>query len=310
MKEDRENRNDQARAARLRQTVLLSLLIVIGLGVAAGLNRWLEVNRPPADPSMEEERLYVTGAAARRMSLSFNGLVADWYWMRSLQYVGRKILAQGEKVELNSLASLDLKLLYPLLDTATTLDPQFIPVYEYGAVVLPEINADDAIKLVRKGIENNPSEWRLYYHLGYIYWQRKDYNAASQAYAEGARLPNAPAWMAPMSARMKAEGGDYAYAIDMYNLMKDQTSDPKLKHMLELRLAQTMWFEDRDKIRRVLSEYGRCPSSWREIAQPLRNAGLELDASGSPLDPTKIPYVLNREKCDVELATSSEIPRI
>ena len=157
MKEDRENRNDQARAARLRQTVLLSLLIVIGLGVAAGLNRWLEVNRPPADPSMEEERLYVTGAAARRMSLSFNGLVADWYWMRSLQYVGRKILAQGEKVELNSLASLDLKLLYPLLDTATTLDPQFIPVYEYGAVVLPEINADDAIKLVRKGIENNPS---------------------------------------------------------------------------------------------------------------------------------------------------------
>ena len=309
MKESRENRNSVARTARWRQTALLSLLIVIGLSGAAGLNRWLEINRPPADPATEEERLYVTSSAARRMSLSFNGLIADWYWMRSLQYVGRKILAQEDKVQLNNLASLNMKLLYPLLDTATTLDPQFIPVYEYGGVVLPEINADDAIKLLRKGIENNPAEWRLYYHLAYIYWQRKDYDAASQAYAEGAKLPNAPAWMAQMSARMKAEGGDYVYAREMYSHMYDETSDPKIKRMLELRLAQTMWLEERDRIRRVLSEYGHCPSSWREIAQALRNAGLDVDASGAPLDPTGVPCVLVKESCDVELDTSSEIPR-
>ena len=309
MKESSENRNNEARTARWRQTILLSLLIVIGLSGAAGLNRWLEINRPPADPAMEEESLYVTGAATRRMSLSFNGLIADWYWMRSLQYVGRKILAQEDKVQLNNLASLNMKLLYPLLDTATTLDPQFIPVYEYGGVVLPEINADDAIKLLRKGIENNPAEWRLYYHLAYIYWQRKDYKSASEAYAEGAKLPNAPAWMAQMSARMKAEGGDYVYAREMYSHMYDETSDPKIKRMLELRLAQTMWLEERDRIRRVLSEYGHCPSSWREITQSLRNAGLELDASGAPLDPTGVPCVLVKESCDVELDTSSEIPR-
>lgn len=310
MREERENTNREARAARWRQTILLSFLIVFGLGGAAGLNRWLEINRPHADPAMEEERLYVTGAAARRMSLGFNGLIADWYWMRSLQYVGRKVMAEEDKVQLSSLAALNLKLLYPLLDTATTLDPQFIPVYEYGGVVLPEINADDAIKLLRKGIENNPAEWRLYYHLGYIYWQRKDYNAASEAYAEGAKLPGALEWMKQMSARMKAEGGDYAYARDMYSHMYDETTDPKIKRMLELRLAQTMWLEERDKIRRVLELYGRCPSSWREIAPALAKAGIEVDASGAPLDPTGVPCVLVKERCDVQLDASSEIPRI
>lgn len=303
------NRNNEARSARRRQTILLSLLIVIGLSGAAGLNRWLEVNRPPADAALEEERLYVTGAAARRMSLSFNGLIADWYWMRSLQYVGRKVMAREDKVQLTNLASLNLKLLYPLLDTATTLDPQFIPVYEYGGVVLPEINPDDAIKLLRKGIESNSAEWRLYYHLAYIYWQRKDYNAASEVYAEGAKLPGAPSWMGQMSARMKAEGGDYAYARDMYQHMYDETSDPKIKRMLELRLAQTMWLDERDKIRHVLELYGHCPSSWREIAQALVKAGIEVNASGAPLDPTGVPCVLDKEKCDVQLDTSSEIPR-
>ncbi|PYS48895.1 MAG: hypothetical protein DMF68_11690 [Acidobacteria bacterium] len=309
MRESKENRNRVARVAQWRRTILLSLLIVIGLGGAASLNHWLEINRPPADQGVEEERLYVTGAAARRMSLSFNGLVADWYWMRSLQYVGRKVMAQEDNIQLSSLAALNLKLLYPLLDTATTLDPQFISVYEYGGVVLPEINADYAIKLLRKGIENNPAEWRLYYHLGYIYWQRKDYNAASEVYREGAKLPGAPEWMKQMSARMKAEGGDYDYARDMYSHMYDETSDPKIKHMLELRLAQTMWLEERDKIRSALSEYGRCPSRWREIAQALVKAGIEVDASGAPLDPTGVPCVLVKERCDVELDVSSEIPR-
>ncbi|HKQ99736.1 MAG TPA: hypothetical protein VJT09_03625, partial [Pyrinomonadaceae bacterium] len=77
----------EARAAWRRQLILLMLVIFLGLGSAAGLNRWMETHRPPGDSTLEEEKLYVTGKAARRMSLNFNGLVADWYWMRSLQYV-------------------------------------------------------------------------------------------------------------------------------------------------------------------------------------------------------------------------------
>jgi tetratricopeptide (TPR) repeat protein len=305
--------SDETRAAHLRQTVLLSLVILFGLGCAAGLNRWIEVNRPPVDSKMEEEKLYVTGAAARRMSLSFNGLIADWYWMRSLQYVGRRIIKQDMKLQLEDLGALDLKLLYPLLDTATTLDPQFIAVYEYGGVVLPSINDEDAIKLLKKGVENNPNEWRLFHHLGYIYWQRGDYETASSIYAEGAKLPDVPGWMQAMSARMLVEGGSRDTAREIYTRMYEQSEERTIKRMAGLRLKQIQSLDERDLIRRVLSEYnaqkGFCPSQWREVAARLQAARLRLDPNtGAPLDPADTPYVLKAE-CEVDLSLDSEVPR-
>src|ERR1043165_2061355 len=115
------NSSSQAR----RSTVALSLVIIMGMIAVFGLSRWMDEHRPQASAAVEEERLYLTGAAARRMSLSFNGLAADWYWMRALQYVGRKIIAAEGNASLDDLSQLDLKLLAPLLENATTLDPQF-----------------------------------------------------------------------------------------------------------------------------------------------------------------------------------------
>ncbi|HEX8888039.1 MAG TPA: hypothetical protein VF779_02625 [Pyrinomonadaceae bacterium] len=318
MRDAASKERNEARAALKKQTLLLSLVIVVGLGAVALVNRWLEINRPPADPALEEERLYVNGNAARRMSLGFNGLIADWYWMRSLQYVGRKLIAQEDKVQLDNLSSLNLKLLYPLLDTATTLDPQFIPVYEYGGVVLPEINVDDAIKLLRKGIENNPNEWRLFHHLGYIYWQRKDYKTASEVYALGAKLPGAPAWMEAISARMLAEGGSRNTAREIYTRMSEQATDPEIKRMADLRLLQLDSFEERDVIRGILAKYaaqkGHCPANWQEISSLLYEANLRMGEdekgkpTGEPVDPAGTPYVLVKDKCDVDLNPSSQVP--
>src|SRR4030095_13492078 len=79
------------------------LIVIVLLGVTAAilLSSWIDRHRPPANTAVEEERLYVTGSVARYMSLGFNGLVADWYWMRSLQYVGGKIINAPADVELD-----------------------------------------------------------------------------------------------------------------------------------------------------------------------------------------------------------------
>ena len=294
------------------QTVALVLLILIGIAGAVALSRWMERHRPPVDASLEEERLYVTGAIAKRMSLGFSGLVADWYWMRSLQYVGRKVLAYQGEIQLDDLSALNLQLLPQLLDTATTLDPQFMAPYEYGAVVLPAINDQDAVALLEKGIKANPSAWRLYHHLGYIYWQREDYHRASEIYSAGAKLPGAPQWMQEMSARMAAEGGSRDLARTIYQRMYEQADDPQVKKTIERRLLQIVSFEQRDVIRRLLADFGaragRCVSSWREIAPALRAARLQLDASGAPLDPANTPYVLAKDGCDVDLDPRSLVP--
>ena len=74
---------------------------------------------PASSGQFAEEPLYVSAPTARRLSLAFNGLAADWYWMRSLQYVGGKIVAYQDshdgRVDFGNLGSLNLGLLTQLL---------------------------------------------------------------------------------------------------------------------------------------------------------------------------------------------------
>jgi tetratricopeptide (TPR) repeat protein len=292
---------------------LLVLTVVAGLLAVVGLSRWLDGHRPPKDPKLEEEQLYLNGATARRISLGFNGLAADWYWMRSLQYVGGKVISAKENVEIDSLGQLKLKLLAPLLDTATTLDPQFMEPYQYAAVVLPNIDLQQAIRLTRKGIAANPSTWRLYQHLGYIYWQQKDFQAAAEAYDQGSKLPGAPHWMQVLKARMALEGGSRDVAREIYERMYEQAADEQVKEMAQRRLLQLDSLDERDALKKILANFqskvGRCPSSWKEAEPLLRAARVKLDSAGAPLDPGGTAYVLVTANCDVELDPKSQVPR-
>jgi tetratricopeptide (TPR) repeat protein len=293
------------------KTVVLALVIAIGMATAALLVGKLESLRPPDDPNVADESLYLNGKTARRISLGFNGLAADWYWMRSLQYVGRKIMNDND-VPIDNLGLLNLKLLAPLLDTATTLDPEFIDPYEYAAVVLPSIDVDQAIRITQKGIDANPNAWRLYHHLGYIYWQQRNYQAASETYGRGAQIPGAPPWMEAMKAKMAADGGSRATAREIYTRMYEQSGDEKVRDMARKRLLQLDSFDQRDGLRKVFAAYqartGKCPNTWKEIEPVFRALRISIDASGAPLDPSGAPYVLRAGACDVDLDPKSDIP--
>lgn len=293
-----------------RQTLYLAFVLFVGLGTTVLLSRSLDALRPPPDPNAIDESLYLNPTTARRMSLGFNGLVADWYWMRSLQYVGKKIISVPEDVTIDDLSQLNLKLLAPLLDNATTLDPEFLDPYEYAAVVLPAVDVQQAIRIARKGIDANPSAWRLYHQLGYIYWQQQDYQAASDIYRLGAQIPGAPAWMNAMAAKMAAEGGSRETAREIYTRMYE-SADEKVRDMAHRRLIQLDSLDQRDVLQKVLTGYqarvGECPGTWREVNQLLRAIRAPLDASGAPLDPTGAPYQLRAGKCEVDLDPKSEV---
>ena len=287
-------------------------IIVIGLAGSVLVARWLDTHRPKIQTEIQQESLYLKGNALKRMSLNFNGLVADWYWMRALQYVGGKILNAPGPIQLDDLGQLDMKLLAPMLDISTTLDPEFMEPYVYAAVVLPAINEEEAIRITRKGITANPNQWRLYQHLGYIYWQRGDYASAGEAYSEGAKIAGAPAWMHAMKARMAVEGGSRDVAREIYGRMYQEAGDPKVKEMARLRLLQLQSMDQRDVIRKLLEIYlnktGRCPGSWQDMAPLLRAARLPI-AEGGPIDPAGTPYKLVTETCDVDLDPNSNIPK-
>src|SRR5258708_12757472 len=107
--------------------------------------------------------------------------------MRSLQYLGRKAVkfqdTHVEALQLNDLGVLHLRILPSLLRVTTTLDPQFMAPYEFGAMILPTFNEDEAISLLTFGIQQNPDSLPLYHHLAYISSPRHDYHNASHIYA-------------------------------------------------------------------------------------------------------------------------------
>jgi tetratricopeptide (TPR) repeat protein len=304
----------------MKTDLLLAFVLIVCLAGAVGLSRALDQHRHDVANRSGEEQLYLSGRSARRIALAFNGLAADWYWMRTLQYVGGKIVEYEDghngKFGLSDLSALDLRLLPSLLDVTTTLDPQFIPAYEYGAVILPEINAEAAIGLLHKGIAANPSSWRLHQHLGYIYWQRQNYARASETYEAGAKLPGAPPWVTAMAARMKAEGGSRDAAREMYQHLYESSDDPSVKQMVTAQLIRLQSLQEREEIRYALmyfeahSRDGRCATSWRGVFSEFPNIPLRFDSStGAPLDPSGVPYRLVNGGCDVDLDPDSRVLR-
>ena len=293
------------------KTLALGLVVVIGMSCAALLVRRIDTLRPPDDPNAIDEKLYLDGKTARRISLGFNGLAADWYWMRSLQYVGRKVINDHD-VPIDNLGLLNLKLLAPLLDTATTLDPEFLDPYEYAAIVLPAINVNDAIRITKKGIDANPNAWPLYHQLGYIYWQQHDYQAASEMYGRGAQIEGAPPWMEAMKAKMAADGGSRATAREIYTRMYEQSADEKVRDMTRRRLLQLDSLDQRDAFQKLFALYqartGKCPNSWKEIEPVFRAFRVPVSGQGEPLDPSGAPYVLREGACEVDLDPKSEVP--
>ncbi|HKY30605.1 MAG TPA: hypothetical protein VJM12_21920 [Pyrinomonadaceae bacterium] len=296
----------------LRTDGVLVMAVVIGLAAVVGLSRWLDSKKPAGQAKLQEDVLYLNPTSVKRLSLAFNGIVADVYWMRSLQYVGNSILSLPPDSTVNHLSQLDLKLLAPMLDTAVTLDPQFMAPYQYSATILREVDVQSAIRLIRKGIDANPSSWRLYNYLGYIYWQQNDFAAASEAYGRGAELPGAPAWMTAMKARTLTQGGSRDTAREIYVRMYEEASDELVKDMARGRLMELDSLDERDNIRRSLeaykAEYGRCPDSWQEMRIVLAKTAFNKDSSGALLDPSDTPYVLIKGKCDVTLDPKSKVP--
>jgi hypothetical protein len=301
----------------MKKNALLVSAILVGLAAVTLLSRTIDARRPNNSAQLTDEPLYVSAPTAKHLSLAFNGLASDWYWMRSLQYVGGKIVNYEDthdgRVDFGNLGSLNLQLLPQLLQVSTALDPQFMAPYEYGAMILPEVDSAQAIALLNYGIEQNPSTWRLYHHLGYIYWKRQEYLKASEVYAAGSKLPGAPAWMTAMGASMKAEGGSRDAAREMYRHLDETTTDGSIKSMVAKQVMRLNSLDERDAVRSILNDFktrsSRCALSWREVIEPLRAARLNLEATtGAPLDPSGVPYELIKNGCDVGLNINTKVP--
>jgi len=267
---------------------LLLLVVLAGFTGIWRLQRKISMQR--AEMHQEQDEILVRSPKLMKLAtLEYGTLVADIYWTRAVQYYGGKRLGQD-----TNLASL-----WPLLDVATTLDPNLMPAYRFGATFLaqPEPRGagrpDLAIQLLQRGIDANPEYWRFYQDLGNIYYLNlKDYSKAGEAYLEGSRKPGAAAWMKVMAARFLEKGESRETSVMLWSELYDSSTDEAIKQNARINLELLRTDEDIDHINeiaeQVTAKAGHPPRSVREMVQ----AGL---MAGEPLDPRGVPYVINRD---------------
>jgi hypothetical protein len=238
---------------------------------------------------MEDVLLISSPEFLKKACLGYSGLLADIYWMRVVQYFGKKHLRD----------SMQYKALDPLLDITTTLDPNLVIAYEWGSTFLqqppPSGAGDDeaAVALIRKGIRNNPNDWHLYFTLGFIqYLGQHDYLGAAKTFEEGSQIPNAHPWMKVMAAKMLADAGNLETARYMWQNIYNESTDKNLKRNAELHLASLVVDQEVPQLESLVSVFrtrtGRSPSSWGDLIV----SGL---LHAIPRDPTGSAYVLRND---------------
>ncbi|MEQ1765508.1 MAG: hypothetical protein ABL984_20435, partial [Pyrinomonadaceae bacterium] len=98
----------------LKQHILPGAIIIAGFALIVVLSSSLEKVRPELPADYADSDLALQGKKLKGYSLGAEGLIADWYWMQSLQYLGGKIVnSQDETVRIDDLTSLNPRLLYP-----------------------------------------------------------------------------------------------------------------------------------------------------------------------------------------------------
>ena len=242
------------------------------------------------NPTPQEEVLYLQSPrAAKYMSLGYTGLAACIYWTRAVQYFGGKSADKAKSFDL----------LLPLLDLTVSLDPHLVNAYIFGGIFLaqsPPYGAgkpEAAVAFLERGIKDNPADWRLYYHLGFVeYMERHDYKAAADAFTRGNKVVGSPPWMNGMPALMMQRIGDIETARILWTQMYQGTEDAAVRKNALIRLVALRVDDDVNHLQAITEGYKQrfhaYPSSWTQLI----SAGL---LRGIPVDPSRTPYVLEKE---------------
>ncbi len=282
-------------------TVVASLLLIACLSASVITLR--QIDRVRNGASLQEVLLIPSPKALKRLSLGYDGLMADIYWTRAVQYFGSKHHAGARQFQL----------LAPLLEITTALDPHLTIAYEFGANFLaaqPPNGAgmpERAVQLAQYGIRNNPTDWHLYYDLGFIYYiELKDYRSAADAFARGAEIPNSHPFLRIMAAQMAEHSGETSTARLLWATTYQTTGDSSVKANAAAHLRALQADEDVTNLERLISIYrdktGHLPSDFSEM----RVAGL---LPAVPVDPLGKPYLL-KPNGSVEVRDPDDLPFI
>ena len=292
---------------RRKVSIVAGASVVIFLAASAVMLRRTDDLRPQA--SLEEVLFLSSPKVLKRASLGYDGLLADIYWTRAVQYFGGRHHAGAQSYDL----------LYPLLDITTHLDPQLVAAYQFGASFLAPPPPDGAgqperaIQLMEYGVQNNPNNWKLYYDLGFVYYMNlKDYRKAADAFDRGSKVPDAHPFVRLLAAQMAEHAGDFDTARMMWSATYQNSQDRLIRQNAVEHLRALRVDEDVTHLQEAVTRFGertgRLPANMSELASAERLPGIPVDPDGHPYKLTPEGRVEVRVPDDFPFATKGLPP--
>jgi len=257
------------------------IFLILFLALIASLAYRIDLGKSPHE-RIGELMYFPSGNAVRLLCVGFYAPFADLVWLRFIQYYGE-----------HRLTDLKYGLMYHILDVLTTLDPYFIHAWNLGALMLTHDaqRPDQALQLLKKGIDRNPTEWRLTFMYGFInYLFLYDYKTALVYFRLSSMSPGAadmPKRWAGYIALKRVHDIRTAYNLwlDMYNnTVSPEERKIALMYLNEIKMEFDIEFLNK-KIADFETKMGRKPYALNELI----NAGL-IDSL--PVEPHGYKYVL------------------
>jgi hypothetical protein len=150
-----------------------------------------------ADPN----RIFLPEPAHAQLgSLGFDTVLADYYWLQALQLIGGE---RGDNVQHNAMIA-------EMVELITTLDPWGGGPYRFAAVWLTDSKESvrAANRLLERGIEHSPNDWRNRYYLGFNHFFYLEENAkAADVFESALGLEGTPRYLGALVARLRLNDG-------------------------------------------------------------------------------------------------------
>jgi hypothetical protein len=264
--------------------IVTGALVVSALLAIWPLQKWIDT-QDNGSRQLEDVAFMPAGPDLRRLSLGYEGLLADIYWTRVVQYFGRRRIEPNPHYDL----------LGRLLSDTVDLDPHLLIAYRFGAIFLAEKppqgagQPEQALELLRKGIVANPGYWRLWEDLGFIYyWDMKDYSAAARAFEAGSNVPGAMSWMKALAAKVSAEGGQLQTSRMLWTQVYQDAENESIKKSAVEHLKAIDAQEAIERLNDLLDKYrhqeGKPANSFGDLVAVGYLRGIPLDPSGVPFE--------------------------
>jgi hypothetical protein len=288
------------RVAKHSRLLWVALVVFLVSAPATQIAMEGAFQRPPQPPPVYWVQ---SPELMRRLTMGFNAIWADLYWIRAVQYYGSTRLSSDD--------TKDYDRLYPLLDITTSLDPHFNIAYRLGSILLSEGypngpgQADQALMLLQKGIREMPDKWQYYHDAGFVeYWWRRDSKAAADWFVKGSKLPGAATWLEPLAASVLAEGGERDAARAMWQELEANAEHDWLRDAAKRGLMQLDAEAHIDALEALVHKfydvYGRFPATWLEMTQVRMLKGI-------PVDPTGAAYTVDPVSGSVNVSSASPL---